>query len=139
MHYAHIIYQSGTGSWSEALQRAWSMHYIRWYMQHGVLQFSYRKRNGELRQARGTLCNKIIPISKHSTGKRQALIDAGLEQPNYSSIAYYDLDKEAWRAFSVADFCTGEIEALVQCYATSRDEADEKEKAIKEKRTKKEN
>ncbi len=32
------------------------------------------------------------------------MIDAGLAEPNYQSIAYYDLDREAWRAFSIENF-----------------------------------
>ena len=104
MHYAHIIYQSPGCSWSEALQDAWTLYYLREYFKRGVVRFTYLKQDGTWREARGTLNPDIIPPSKAPTGRQQAMIDAGLAQPNYKSIAYYDLDKEAWRAFNVECF-----------------------------------
>ena len=104
MHWAHTIYQSGISTWSEALQAAWTLHYVRQYLKRGVIRFTYLKHDGTWREARGTLNPDIIPPSKAPTGVQQALIDAGLAQPNYKSVAYYDLDKEGWRAFDVCCF-----------------------------------
>ena len=104
MHYAHIIYQAGWCDWSTAVTSAWTLHYLREYLKRGVVRFTYLKQDGTWREARGTLNTDIIPPSKAPTGRQQAMIDAGLELPNYKSIAYYDLDKEAWRAFNVDCF-----------------------------------
>ena len=104
MHHAHIIYQAGGYNWSEALQAAWDLYNMRLWLAHGVIEFTYRKQDGSTRTARGTNCTTTIPPSKAPTGTQQQLIDAGLAQPNYHSIAYYDLDKEDWRAFSVENF-----------------------------------
>ena len=106
MHYAHTIYNAGGCNWSEALQTAWDMHYLRRWLALGIAEFTYLKRNGDTRTARGTLCNELIPPSKAPTGQQQLDIDAGLSQPNYKSIAYYDLDKEAWRSFNIENFLT---------------------------------
>ena len=104
MHWAHIIYQAGGCDWSTALLSAWTIYYLREYLKRGVVRFTYLKQDGTWREARGTLNADIIPPSKAPTGKQQAMIDAGLAEPNYKSIAYYDLDKEAWRAFNVDCF-----------------------------------
>ena len=95
MKYAHHIYLNCYMSWSEALQFAWELHYLREILSHGVAEFTYIKRNGETRTARGTLWPEIIPPSK---------APKGVQQPNYKSISYFDLDREAWRAFSIESF-----------------------------------
>ena len=104
MHYAHHIHNTHTCSWREALLRAWDLHYLRQMLAHGVVEFKYVKEDGTLRTARGTNCPDLIPPSKAPTGHQQLDIDAGLQQPNYCSIPYYDLDREAWRAFSIQRF-----------------------------------
>ena len=104
MHWAHHIYRTSDCSWSEALQRGWEMHYMRQMLAHGVVEFTFMKKDGTERVARGTNSGEIIPPSKAATGRQQAMIEAGLAEPNWKSIAYFDLDKEAWRAFSVERF-----------------------------------
>ena len=106
MHHAHIIYQAGGCNWSEALQAAWDLYNMRLWLAHGVAEFTYIKQDGTERVARGTNYPEIIPPSKAPSGRQQLAIEAGLAQPNYKSIAYYDLDKEEWRAFSVEKFRT---------------------------------
>lgn len=103
MHYAHILYKTGEYSWSDALKIAWTIHYLRHYLTRGVVRFTFTKQSGERREARGTLCPELIPPSRTPKGIVQAEIEQGLRQPDYSSIAYYDLDKEAWRAFSICN------------------------------------
>ena len=45
-----------------------------------------------------------LPPDKQSKGIIQSQIAAGVRKPNYNSIAYFDLDKQAWRAFHPAMF-----------------------------------
>ena len=112
MHYAHELYNNvivfptkpAGERWKECLEQAWELHYLRYLLAHGVVEFTYLKRDGTMRTARGTNYLDIIPPSKQPNGHQQLMIDAGMEQPNYKSIAYYDLDKEDWRAFKVINF-----------------------------------
>ena len=104
MHIAHANWQND--SWSNRLKQAWMMADIRKYMRHGIVKFVFMKQNGELRNARGTLWDEIIPDDKKPTGVRQQRINEGLEQANYTSISYFDLDKQEWRAFHVESLVT---------------------------------
>ena len=104
MHYAHAIYRSGLYTWSNALTEAWNIHYLRYYLRHGIVRFTYVKKDGTLREARGTNCADIIPPSKMPKGVLAQKVALGLQQPNYLSVPYYDLDKETWRAFDVSRF-----------------------------------
>ena len=104
MHIAHANWQND--SWSNRLKQAWMMADIRKYMRHGIVKFVFMKQNGELRNARGTLWDEIIPDDKKPTGIRQQRINEGLEQANYTSISFFDLDKQEWRAFKVESLVT---------------------------------
>ena len=116
MHYAHIIYKQmpwdllsiptpNPGSlWKEALQAAWELHYLHEMLAHGIVEFTFIKKDGTLRTARGTNYPDLIPPRCAPSGRQQAEIEAGLTEPNWKSIAYYDLDKEEWRAFSIENF-----------------------------------
>ena len=104
MHIAHANWQND--SWSNRLKQAWMMADIRKYMRHGIVKFVFMKQNGELRNARGTLWDEIIPDDKKPTGIRQQRIHEGLEQANYTSISFFDLDKQEWRAFKVESLVT---------------------------------
>lgn len=54
------------------------------------VNFSYVKKNGEIREARGTLNMNTIPFEKLPK-------DTSLNRSNFS---YYDLDKNDWRSLS---------------------------------------
>lgn len=58
-------------------------------LHHGKVHFSFIKDNGEERAAYGTLKFSDIPEDKHpkGTGKTNPLV-----------IAFFDLEKEAWRS-----------------------------------------
>ena len=104
MHWAHAIYKSGFYTWSNALTEAWTIHYLREYLSRGIVRFTYVKKDGTLREARGTNNHDIIPPSKMPKGVLARQVALGLKQPNYRSVPYYDLDKEEWRAFDVSRF-----------------------------------
>ena len=58
-----------------------------------VVNFSYKKKNGELRHARGTKkLDRIKSIDENA-------IPIGEGTPKTGVIAYFDLDKSAWRSF----------------------------------------
>ena len=63
----------------------------------GEVRFEYLKTNGELRQARGTLCHGISPEFDNYEFKDKP--DVG--QRDYGIIVYFDLDKEEFRSLHV--------------------------------------
>ena len=58
-----------------------------------VVNFTFKKKNGELRHARGTKkMDKIESID-------ECAIPSGKGAPKTGVISYFDLDKSAWRSF----------------------------------------
>ena len=57
-------------------------------LKNGVVQFSYKKNDGTIRVAKGTLVEKALPIVK-GTGRPTA--------PNL--FLYYDVEKSSFRSF----------------------------------------
>ncbi|GEM_PF-216081 len=60
-------------------------------LEEGEVVFRFEKRNGDIRDARGTLNFRYIPPKK--------FLQTHL--PITTFVRYYDLDKEDWRAFSI--------------------------------------
>lgn len=65
-------------------------------LNRNIVHFTYTKKNGETRHARGTKSSKII-TEKYGEDK----LPSGNGAPKEGVIAYFDLDKEAWRSFQV--------------------------------------
>ena len=62
----------------------------------GIVEFKYKKKNGEERIAKGTLNEDII-------GKENLPKGTGYDITN-TNIRYYDLNSEGWRSFLVENF-----------------------------------
>ena len=64
----------------------------------GIVLFTFIKRNGELRHARGTTCPELVPDENRPRNKRtpeqQALYDR-------QTVAFYDIDKKGWRSMRI--------------------------------------
>jgi len=60
------------------------------------VKFSYKKKNGEIRTATGTLNVNVMGEENAPSGK--------LESYNEDTIRYYDLNSEGWRSFLVENF-----------------------------------
>lgn len=73
---------------SEALQVAWLNKEITDNMRIGIVEFKFRKVDGSVRLARGTLRADMLPPTQ-GTGK----------QPHKSVQVYYDTDAREWRCF----------------------------------------
>ena len=58
-----------------------------------VVNFTFKKKNGEIRHARGT--KKMDKIESIDEGA----IPSGKGSPKTGVISYFDLDKSAWRSF----------------------------------------
>ena len=89
-------------------------------LQKNIVIFRYKKRDGSIRKAEGTLHPKYLPPPKS---------DKEFVRPEYQ-IVYYDLEKKSWRSFRSFEF----VEILSTRPALSRREEDEeKKKKAKEK------
>ena len=100
---------------SNALKYAWWFENFRTDLHSGVYRFSYFKKDGSIREARGTLVFSIIPEDqwpkkdlKESTYKRGKM-----------TFSYYDLDAAGWRSFCL-DLFIGFVERLSADQQTSR-------------------
>ena len=84
-------------SMSICLKRAWYFERFWRWLKNGVVTFSYMKKDSSIRFAKGTLNDLLIPIDKLPKGTSTA-------EPNYSSMAYFDLERQDWRSFNVAEY-----------------------------------
>ena len=83
-------------------------------LQKNIVVFRYKKRDGSIRKAEGTLHPKFLPPPKS---------DVEFVRPEYQ-IVYYDLDKKSWRSFRSFEF----VEILSSRPALSKREDDEEKK-----------
>jgi len=60
-------------------------------LHEGIVEFQYEKKNGEIRDAKGTLNIEIMGESNIPKGTGYEISD--------SNIRYYDLNSEGWRSF----------------------------------------
>lgn len=75
---------------SEALKKAWAIYRVKAAMYKGITKFYFKKVDGTIREAYGTLAtNMIPPTGNHGHAK--------------SVIPYYDTEKQDWRCFKVAN------------------------------------
>jgi len=59
----------------------------------GAVEFKYRKKNGEIREARGTLNIDVMGEDNAPKGTGYDITD--------TNIRYYDLNSKGWRSFIV--------------------------------------
>ena len=88
-------------------------------LQKNIIVFRYKKRDGSIRKAEGTLHPKFLPPPKS---------DKEFVRPEYQ-IVYYDLEKKSWRSFRSFEF----VEILSTRPALSKREDDEEKKKLKAK------
>ena len=77
---------------SEAMRLAWKAIKLKAEMAKGVVTFSFRKTNGEIRTAVGTLKSSMVNYQPKGTGGK----------PSYSTVAYWDMERDAFRSFRIA-------------------------------------
>ncbi len=88
-----ILKRANVGSFSEALRLAWKAVKIYAGMLVGEVKFTFRKANGEIREAVGTLCN----IEYHPVGGGNTRKDRPAE-----TICFWDVEKHAFRSFNAS-------------------------------------
>ena len=87
---AHALKRVYKMSFGEAQKLAWSNSKLKVALHQGPVQFSYKKKNGEIRQAIGTLHN-VAPL----------LVGSDKFQKDILTLRYYDLEKEDFRSMKM--------------------------------------
>ena len=96
-----VILRGHAISPSQALKYAWWFEDFRKKLSTGVWRFSYFKKDGTIRQARGTLDFSRIPEEHHPKSLSSA---PDVRPENYDTFPYYDLDAAGWRSFRLDNF-----------------------------------
>lgn len=78
---------------------------LRHNMSHSVVKFSYKKKDGTIRSARGTLCERIIL-------ERGGEMPKGTGETPDNVFPYWDIDAEAWRCFKKVHFIEANIDEV---------------------------
>ena len=88
-----ILKRSQAGNFSEALRMAWKAIKVYAKMLVGEAVFTFRKANGEIRRAVGTLCS----IDYHP-------VDGGNDRKERpaDTICFWDVEKQAFRSFNAS-------------------------------------
>jgi len=80
---------------SEALKVAWANMKLKAKMKAGIVKFYFRKVDGSIREAYGTLSAKLMPQTSGSGRKSNETIQV-----------YYDTEKSEYRSFKRANLVT---------------------------------
>ncbi len=84
-----IVRKHKVATFAEALRKAWQAYKLKAQMALGVVRFTFRKANGEIRKAVGTLAKNMFSYEQKGAGRAS----------HPSTIAYWDLEKNAFRSF----------------------------------------
>ena len=82
---------------SEALKKAWQVFKLKAKMAKGIVRFYFRKVDGSIREAYGTLRADLIPQSEASSDNRKK---------NDTVQAYFDTKRGEFRCFKLANLVT---------------------------------
>jgi len=78
---------------SEALKVAWANVKLRIAMKQKIVRFYFRKIDGSVREAWGTLSESIVPAINGGSGRKQ----------NDTIQTYFDTEKMDWRCYKKAN------------------------------------
>lgn len=79
---------------SEALKQAWQVFKLKKQMLKGIVKFYYKKVDGSIREAYGTLKSELMPAIDTSNDRR-------LKNPTVQ--VYFDTERQEFRCFKVAN------------------------------------
>lgn len=80
---------------TQSLQTSAMIETLQFKLINGTAHFIYRKANGELREAWGTLLNKVVTKN---------INDYGEPRKYYNLQAYFDIEQQEWRSFKYENF-----------------------------------
>lgn len=79
---------------SKALKCAWANYRLQQSMKIRIVRFHFRKVDGTIREAFGTLQDSIVPASKEGTRTRKSSDEVQV---------YFDTEKSEYRSFKMAN------------------------------------
>lgn len=79
-------------SMSEAMKCAWANIKLKAAMKQRIVKFYFKKVDGSIREAYGTLKENLIPATSGDNRKK-----------NDTVVTYYDTEKQSWRSFKKAN------------------------------------
>ena len=88
----------------EACRKAHLAKHLVELMGKGVVAFQYRKLDGTLRQARGTLCRDCSPEYDEALRRMAERNPENEIEPSdnpLDTVTYWDMDKRGWRTFLI--------------------------------------
>ena len=94
-----LVYQRGFNR-SKAFKCAHIFYRFAEWLAKGIVEFYFRKNDGSIRHARGTLCDGVS--EKFDDWKRKQAEKPKAKEPEDSVkqvVKYWDVDKEAFRSF----------------------------------------
>ena len=102
MHMAHILRKNHKSpitnyKWSDYVTLAWYFERFRSWLNAGIVTFSFWKKDGSIREAKGTTHPLLIPLDKRPKGEKAVSIQ-------FSAIPFFDLEKQDWRSFNITHF-----------------------------------
>lgn len=68
---------------------------LKYKMRHGIVTFTYLKKDGTIRTAIGTLKKSLLPETLGTDRK-----------PSHDVLVYYDTEKSSWRSFRKENLLT---------------------------------
>ena len=95
---ANRLMDEGCMTRSEAFRRAHLVKDLLEKLGEGRVTFLYEKQDGTTRQARGTLCHGVS--EGYDNYRYKKIMTSTNSRPNDLYFTYWDLDREAFRAFS---------------------------------------
>lgn len=82
---------------SKSLQTSLLIEALQFKLVNGTAHFIYRKTNGELREAFGTLLERVVNSNTNGDG---------VPRKYYNCQAYFDIELQAWRSFKYENLIT---------------------------------
>lgn len=67
------------------------------HLKQGKVNFTFKKADGELREANGTLIQRFVPTEKQKWDS-----NPNPPESNSDNVVYWDIDKNAWRSFKIS-------------------------------------
>lgn len=76
---------------SDGLKISWANFKLKNRLKNGVVSFEYKKKNGEIRKAIGTLKSELLPMTKGTGTAKSDKVQT-----------YYDIEKQSFRCYTKA-------------------------------------
>ncbi len=90
------LYEKKSEKYQIRQKREKELKRLRRLLRQGVVEFSYKKKDGSLRKAKGTLKPELIPDTDHD--------DDRIKNTNDECFCYFDLKRNDFRQFLRSNF-----------------------------------